>query len=333
MPFALDGRPGRSSACAEGPGHGRCSRAPSTSSSRRTDGWTIVDYKSDTVAGNLAALEAFYAPADRDLPALLGAPDGAADPRRAFLPRHRGDWPGCRPSTSPSRPVVRSSRAMETAAYDLVVIGSGPAGQKGAIAAAKLGKKVAVIDRKEMVGGVCLHTGHDPVEDAARGDPVLSAVFARRRFYGTRLLRQQGHHRRRPRLPRAEGPGDGDGGRPRAARAQPRRRRCTATARFHRPAHRRGRVLGGRDTRCRGRARPDRLRHAAGARPDGAARRRQRIIDSDQLLRGNGPAPRADRRRRRRHRPRVRVDGHGARHQGHGHRGSARRSSTSSTAR
>src|SRR5215467_13536841 len=43
--------------------------------------------------------------------------------------------------------------------YDLVVIGTGPAGQKGAIAAAKLGKKVAVVDRKEMVGGVCLHTG------------------------------------------------------------------------------------------------------------------------------------------------------------------------------
>jgi succinate dehydrogenase/fumarate reductase flavoprotein subunit len=34
---------------------------------------------------------------------------------------------------------------MDKASYDLVVIGSGPAGQKGAIAAAKLGKKVAVI--------------------------------------------------------------------------------------------------------------------------------------------------------------------------------------------
>jgi threonine dehydrogenase-like Zn-dependent dehydrogenase len=33
--------------------------------------------------------------------------------------------------------------------YDLVVIGSGPAGQKGAIAAAKAGKSVAVIDRKQ----------------------------------------------------------------------------------------------------------------------------------------------------------------------------------------
>lgn len=47
-------------------------------------------------------------------------------------------------------------------AYDLVVIGSGPAGQKAAIAAAKLGKSVAVVDRREMIGGVCVHTGTIP---------------------------------------------------------------------------------------------------------------------------------------------------------------------------
>lgn len=47
--------------------------------------------------------------------------------------------------------------------YDLAVIGSGPAGQKGAIAAAKLGKRVAIIEREPcMVGGVCLHTGTIP---------------------------------------------------------------------------------------------------------------------------------------------------------------------------
>jgi len=39
--------------------------------------------------------------------------------------------------------------------FDLVVIGSGPAGQKGAIAAAKLGKRVAMVDRREMIGGGC----------------------------------------------------------------------------------------------------------------------------------------------------------------------------------
>ncbi len=47
--------------------------------------------------------------------------------------------------------------------YDLIVIGSGPAGQKGAIAASKMGKKVALVEREmETVGGVCLHTGTIP---------------------------------------------------------------------------------------------------------------------------------------------------------------------------
>jgi NAD(P) transhydrogenase len=51
---------------------------------------------------------------------------------------------------------------MEANEYDLVVIGSGPAGQKSAICAAKLRKKVAIIDRKKTIGGVCVHTGTIP---------------------------------------------------------------------------------------------------------------------------------------------------------------------------
>lgn len=47
--------------------------------------------------------------------------------------------------------------------YDLMVIGSGPSGQKGAIAASKMGKRVALIERRSnSVGGVCLHTGTIP---------------------------------------------------------------------------------------------------------------------------------------------------------------------------
>jgi NAD(P) transhydrogenase len=47
--------------------------------------------------------------------------------------------------------------------YDLIVIGSGPAGQKAAIAAAKQNRRVAVIERsRQCVGGVCLHTGTIP---------------------------------------------------------------------------------------------------------------------------------------------------------------------------
>ncbi len=45
---------------------------------------------------------------------------------------------------------------------DLAVIGSGPGGQKAAIMAAKLGKRVCVIDSKTMVGGVCVNTGTIP---------------------------------------------------------------------------------------------------------------------------------------------------------------------------
>ncbi len=45
---------------------------------------------------------------------------------------------------------------------DLLVIGSGPSGQKAAIQAAKLGKRVAVAERRERVGGVSIHTGTIP---------------------------------------------------------------------------------------------------------------------------------------------------------------------------
>jgi NAD(P) transhydrogenase len=46
--------------------------------------------------------------------------------------------------------------------YDLVVIGSGPAGQKAAIQAAKLGKKVALVEKNNWLGGVALNTGTIP---------------------------------------------------------------------------------------------------------------------------------------------------------------------------
>jgi len=72
---------------------------------------------------------------------------------------------------------------VSTPAYDLAVIGSGPAGQKGAIAAAKLGKRVAMIDRKELVGGVCIHTGTIPSKTLREAILYLSG-FRERSFYG-----------------------------------------------------------------------------------------------------------------------------------------------------
>ncbi len=46
--------------------------------------------------------------------------------------------------------------------YDLLVIGSGPAGQRAAIQGAKSGKRVAVVEKREVVGGVCINTGTIP---------------------------------------------------------------------------------------------------------------------------------------------------------------------------
>src|SRR5438132_10028022 len=46
--------------------------------------------------------------------------------------------------------------------FDLLVIGSGPAGQKAAIQAAKLRKRVAVVEKERVVGGACINTGTLP---------------------------------------------------------------------------------------------------------------------------------------------------------------------------
>ena len=72
---------------------------------------------------------------------------------------------------------------MDANEYDLVVIGSGPAGQKGAICAAKLRKKVAIIDRKMTIGGVCVHTGTIPSKTLREAVLYLSG-FRQRTFYG-----------------------------------------------------------------------------------------------------------------------------------------------------
>src|SRR5919201_6910211 len=47
-------------------------------------------------------------------------------------------------------------------AYDMIVIGSGPAGHRAAIQGAKSGKRVALVERREVVGGTCINTGTIP---------------------------------------------------------------------------------------------------------------------------------------------------------------------------
>jgi len=68
--------------------------------------------------------------------------------------------------------------------YDLVVIGSGPGGQKAAIAAAKLGKSVAVIERGRMLGGVCVNTGTIPSKTLREAVLYLTGMN-QRELYGT----------------------------------------------------------------------------------------------------------------------------------------------------
>ncbi|MGA2219688.1 MAG: FAD-dependent oxidoreductase, partial [Terracidiphilus sp.] len=51
---------------------------------------------------------------------------------------------------------------MSAVKYDLTVIGSGPSGQRAAVAASKLKKRVAVVEARSVVGGVCVNTGTIP---------------------------------------------------------------------------------------------------------------------------------------------------------------------------
>jgi NAD(P) transhydrogenase len=67
--------------------------------------------------------------------------------------------------------------------YDLVVIGSGPGGQKAAVAAAKFGKSVAVIERGD-VGGVCVNTGTIPSKSMREAVVYLTGVN-QHELYGT----------------------------------------------------------------------------------------------------------------------------------------------------
>ena len=67
--------------------------------------------------------------------------------------------------------------------YDIVVIGSGPGGQKAAIASAKLGKSVAIIERGRMLGGVCVNTGTIPSKTLREAVLYLTGM-SQRELYG-----------------------------------------------------------------------------------------------------------------------------------------------------
>lgn len=68
--------------------------------------------------------------------------------------------------------------------YDLIVIGTGPAGLHGAIQAAKLGKRVAAIESRKKPGGVCVNEGTIPSKAVREASIYLSGI-RERPFYGS----------------------------------------------------------------------------------------------------------------------------------------------------
>jgi NAD(P) transhydrogenase len=67
--------------------------------------------------------------------------------------------------------------------YDVLVLGSGPGGQKAAIAAAKLDRRAAVIERRHMIGGVCINTGTIPSKTLREAVLYLTGLN-QREMYG-----------------------------------------------------------------------------------------------------------------------------------------------------
>lgn len=67
--------------------------------------------------------------------------------------------------------------------FDLLVLGSGPGGQKAAIAAAKLDRRVAVVERRDMIGGVCINTGTIPSKTLREAVLYLTGLN-QREMYG-----------------------------------------------------------------------------------------------------------------------------------------------------
>ena len=271
--------------------------------------------------------------------ATSAAPDGCGQPAD---PRHgkRGTGPACgqlgpagrrhrRPvlTSSVCRGVIgvtrlggdvhirRRERDDSVYDYDLLVIGSGPGGQKAAIAAAKLGKRAAVVERRAH-GGRGLHQHrHDPVEDPARGRP-LPHRLRQRDLYGASYrvkeditigdLLARTQHVDRPR----------DGGHPQPAAA------ATTSTSSAAPPSSSIRTPSACTAPSAATTTPSPPTRSSSRRAPGRPARRtssstsERVLDSDGVLQHRAGARLDGRGRRRRDRHRVRLDVRRARHPG-----------------
>ena len=86
-------------------------------------------------------------------------------------------------ATSENNSVAVQDAATPEFDYDLFVIGSGPSGQRAAIQAAKLGKRVAMAEMKSVLGGTCINTGTIPSKTLREAALHLSG-YRERSIYG-----------------------------------------------------------------------------------------------------------------------------------------------------
>src|SRR5271163_391866 len=73
--------------------------------------------------------------------------------------------------------------------FDCIVIGTGPAGQKAAIQASKLGKKVAIIEKNNVLGGASINTGTIPSKALREAVLHLTGLNKRTLFRDTPRLK------------------------------------------------------------------------------------------------------------------------------------------------
>ena len=154
---------------------------------RAFTGATPADVAASVLAREPAPLAALGADVPADLDALVfrclrKAPEDRMDAAETLAALLREIRRSALSTAAAGRATGRTT-APATTHFDLVVIGSGPAGQRGAIAAAKAGRRVAMVDRRAMLGGVSLHRGTIPTK-TLREVVMHMAGFASRPFPG-----------------------------------------------------------------------------------------------------------------------------------------------------
>ena len=194
---------------------------------------------------------------------------------------------------------------MPQTTYDLVVIGSGPAGQKAALNAAKLGKRVALIDRTDSVGGVCIHTGTIPSK--AMREAVLHLTgMHERSVYGDSYAVKQRHHDGRI-CCTAAGTWCGRRWTSSARRWRATACRCSSATQRSSTPHTVRVVRDDEATELQGEATCSIAVGTEPARPANVPFTPGRVIDSNELLDLADLPQEPDHRRRRRDRDRVRL--------------------------